>query len=77
VTDVLDRIEVYYDTVPRATAEVEDIGPFTLFVAPAGGFPFYARPRLRHPGPATRADVDRVDVDRVRTRWPGPSRGGR
>jgi hypothetical protein len=33
VTDVLDRIEVYYDTVPRATAEVEDIGPFTLFVA--------------------------------------------
>jgi ribosomal protein S18 acetylase RimI-like enzyme len=60
VTDVLDRIEAYYDTVPRATAEVEDIGPFTLFVAGAGGFPFYARPRLGHPGGATVDDVDRV-----------------
>jgi GNAT superfamily N-acetyltransferase len=57
---VLERIETYYDTVPRSTAEVEDIGPFTLFVAAGGGFPFYARPRLGHPEVATVADVDGV-----------------
>jgi ribosomal protein S18 acetylase RimI-like enzyme len=42
---VLARVEVYYDAVPRAAARVEDIGPFTLFVASSGPA-FYARPRL-------------------------------
>lgn len=40
------RLEAYYDLVPRGTAEVEDHGPFTIFVGPPDGWPYYARPRL-------------------------------
>ena len=43
--ELLERLERYYDTVPRAGARTEEIGPFTLFVS-TGAFPFYARPRL-------------------------------
>ncbi len=43
--DLLARLEHYYDTVPRATADAREVGPFTLFVA-REGWPFYARPRL-------------------------------
>ena len=43
--ELLERLERYYDTVPRAGARTEDVGPFTLFVS-TGTFPFYARPRL-------------------------------
>src|SRR5690349_24321573 len=43
----LDRIEAYYDCVPRAVATLEEVGPFTIFVAEEGtGWQFYARPRL-------------------------------
>ncbi|WP_111766843.1 GNAT family N-acetyltransferase [Nakamurella deserti] len=58
-------IESYYDTVPRASATVETIGPFTLFVSTAD-FPFYARPA------AGAIDTDTAirpaDVVAVRTR---------
>ena len=41
----LDAIETYYDTVPRAAATTEEVGPFTLFLAEEGtGWDFYARP---------------------------------
>ena len=40
--ELLERLERYYDTVPRAGARTEEIGPFTLFVS-TGTFPFYAR----------------------------------
>lgn len=63
VTDaaLLDEIETYYDTVPRATAGVEEVGPFTLFVADAGvGWPYYARPRLGDDHTFTADDVRRV-----------------
>ena len=43
--DLLDRLERYYDKVPRPTAVTEEVGPFTLFVA-TEGWQFYARPRL-------------------------------
>jgi ribosomal protein S18 acetylase RimI-like enzyme len=56
---ILERLERYYDTVPRAGARTEDIGPFTLFVATTG-FPFYARPRLGLKTPVMPADVDAV-----------------
>ncbi len=57
----LDRIEAYYDRVPRAVATTEEVGPFTLFVAQEGtGWQFYARPRLGHTGVITEADVRRV-----------------
>lgn len=36
-TETLDRLETYYDAVPRGGADVEDLGPFTLFVARSGG----------------------------------------
>lgn len=63
---VLARLEQYYDTVPRASAEVEDLGPFTNFrPGPATTWPFYARPRLGYDGAFTADDVRRVLERRV------------
>jgi len=54
---VLTQIEDYYDAVPRAAADVEEHGPFTIFVSRIT-WPFYARPSQSHVGPAaTTADV--------------------
>ena len=62
----LDRIEAYYDCVPRAVSTVEEVGPFTLFVAEEGmGWQFYARPRLGGAHTFTTDDVCRV-LDRQR-----------
>ncbi len=41
----LAQLEDYYDSAPPARSRVEEIGPFTLFVAESG-WPYYARPRL-------------------------------
>ena len=58
---LLARIEEYYDCVPRAVTTIEEIGPFTLFVADEGtGWQFYARPRLRGHGTFTAGSVCRV-----------------
>ena len=43
--DLLARLERYYDEAPRANADTEEHGPFTVFVS-HGGWPYYARPRL-------------------------------
>jgi ribosomal protein S18 acetylase RimI-like enzyme len=43
--DLLARLEAYYDEAPRANADPEEHGPFTIFVS-RGGWPYYARPRL-------------------------------
>lgn len=60
MADLLERIEAYYDAVPRPSADAEDLGPFTLFVS-RGGWPYYARPRRGYAGPAaTVQDVLRV-----------------
>jgi len=57
----LDRIEAYYDCVPRAVASAEEVGPFTIFVAEEGtGWQFYARPRLGGTTQFTPEDVCRV-----------------
>jgi ribosomal protein S18 acetylase RimI-like enzyme len=57
----LDRIETYYDTVPRAAATTEEVGPFTLFLAEEGvGWQFYARPRLGGDDVFTADDVRRL-----------------
>lgn len=48
---VLQTLETYYDSVPRPRSDVEEIGPFTLFVARAG-WPYYARPRLGGAAPS-------------------------
>lgn len=43
-TALLMSIEAYYDSVPRADALVEQIGPLTLFIKAGAGWPYYARP---------------------------------
>jgi ribosomal protein S18 acetylase RimI-like enzyme len=61
VDTVLEEIESYYDTVPRAASTVEEVGPFTLFVAdPEVGWAFYARPRLGVDHAFTADDVRRL-----------------
>jgi len=54
--DLLTRLEIYYDTVPRLSSTTVDIGPFTLFVA-RSGWPSYARPQV---GASTEVTVDAV-----------------
>jgi ribosomal protein S18 acetylase RimI-like enzyme len=56
VDDLIRRLEAYYDTVPRASAHVEEIGPLTLFVADRG-WPYYARPQLGLDLEVSEADV--------------------
>ena len=55
---LLDRLDAYYDTVPRAVARAEEVGPFTLFVRVGEGWPFYARPRR---GARSAITVDAVE----------------
>ena len=43
---LLERIERYYDTVPRAAARPEELPPLVLFVRQGAGWPYYARPLL-------------------------------
>jgi ribosomal protein S18 acetylase RimI-like enzyme len=44
---LLAAIEAGYDAIPRPRADLETVGPFTLFVAHADrGFGYYARPRV-------------------------------
>jgi len=58
--ELLDRLEEYYDAVPRSGARVEDFGPLSLFVREGQGWPFYARPTLGWSGAVSAADVNRV-----------------
>ncbi|WP_433543760.1 GNAT family N-acetyltransferase (plasmid) [Streptomyces sp. CA-294286] len=59
---LLDRLERYYDAVPRQGARVEDFGPLTLFVRDGEGWPFYARPARGWSGAVSATDVARVRV---------------
>jgi len=57
----LTGIETCYDAAPRPVAAVEEVGPFTLFLADRRtGWQFYARPRLALAGDVTPDDVRRV-----------------
>lgn len=56
-TELMHRIERYLDAVPRARADAEAVGPFTLFRSRIR-WPFYARPALGWtPGRVTADDV--------------------
>ena len=57
--DLLARLERYYDEAPRANADTEEHGPFTVFVS-RGGWPYYARPRLGLSEDVTPEDVSSV-----------------
>ena len=56
---MLQRIEDFYDAVPRPAARAEPFGPLTLFVRVDAGWPFYARPTPGG-GPIQPADVTAV-----------------
>lgn len=58
--DLLDRLEAYYDTVPRGTVPPEDFGALTLFLQHGDGWPFYARPTRGHAARPTVGDVAAV-----------------
>ncbi|MFR9777835.1 GNAT family N-acetyltransferase [Micromonospora sp. MS34] len=58
--DVLDRLERFYDAVPRDAARAEEYGPLVLFVRDGAGWPFYARPRPGATEPASLADVTAI-----------------
>lgn len=57
--DVLERIDLFCDAVPRTWASASDDGPLRLFTRDGPGWPFYARP-VPGGGPVAAADVERV-----------------
>ncbi|SCL18677.1 FR47-like protein [Micromonospora pallida] len=58
--ELFDRLEHFYDAVPRDGARPEEFGSLVLFVREGAGWPFYARPRLGTSRPPSVADVDAV-----------------
>jgi ribosomal protein S18 acetylase RimI-like enzyme len=59
-TDVFDRLERFYDAVPRDGAVAEDIETLVLFVRKGAGWPYYARPRLAADRAPSAADITAV-----------------
>ena len=59
MSDVLADLERYYDSAPRSGADVEEVGPFTLFRSRMP-WPYYARPRLGVGVPIGVEDVRRL-----------------
>ncbi|MFI7573180.1 GNAT family N-acetyltransferase [Micromonospora sp. NPDC049497] len=57
---LFDRLERFYDGVPRDVARAEEHGSLVLFVREGAGWPFYARPRLDAAGVPSLADVSSV-----------------
>ncbi|WP_442791986.1 GNAT family N-acetyltransferase [Micromonospora sp. NBC_01796] len=58
--EVFERLEHFYDGVPRDVAHVEEYGGLVLFVRDGAGWPFYARPRPGASEPPNAADVTAV-----------------
>jgi ribosomal protein S18 acetylase RimI-like enzyme len=58
--DLFDRLEHFYDALPRDAARPEEYGALVLFVRDGAGWPFYARPRLDATTPPSLADVTAV-----------------
>lgn len=61
-SDLFDRLERFYDAVPRDRARVEPHGDLVLFVPDTAPWPFYARPRLGGATPTA------TDIAAVRAR---------
>ncbi|MEV0732078.1 GNAT family N-acetyltransferase [Polymorphospora sp. NPDC050346] len=55
--ELFDRLERFYDAVPRDVARTEDFGGLVLFVRDGAGWPFYARPRPGASDPPSAADI--------------------
>ncbi|MFG1917787.1 GNAT family N-acetyltransferase [Micromonospora sp. NPDC048898] len=58
--DIFDRLERFYDAVPRDDAAAQEHGGLVLFVREGAGWPFYARPRIGAGQPPSLADVTSV-----------------
>ncbi|MFJ8686977.1 GNAT family N-acetyltransferase [Micromonospora wenchangensis] len=58
--DLFDRLERFYDAVPRDAARAEEHGGLVLFARDGAGWPFYARPRLDADTPPSLADLHTV-----------------
>ncbi|MEU9508113.1 GNAT family N-acetyltransferase [Micromonospora sp. NPDC048170] len=58
--DLFDRLELFYDAVPRDGARAEEHGALVLFVRDGAGWPYYARPRIDATEPPSLADVAAV-----------------
>ncbi|MBO4164134.1 GNAT family N-acetyltransferase [Micromonospora antibiotica] len=58
--DLFDRLERFYDAVPRDAARAEEHGGLVLFARNGVGWPFYARPRLDATAPPSLADLHTV-----------------
>jgi ribosomal protein S18 acetylase RimI-like enzyme len=54
---LIDRIEDYYDAVPRSACRTEEHGPLTLFINRGVGWPYYARPTRGSNEEVTAANV--------------------
>jgi GNAT superfamily N-acetyltransferase len=63
LSGLFERLESFYDALPRQSARAEDFGSLVLFVRERDGYPYYARPAL-NPGSAVTAE----DVAKVRDR---------
>jgi ribosomal protein S18 acetylase RimI-like enzyme len=53
---LFDRLERFYDALPRPWSRIEGIGALDLFVRTGEGWPYYARPRLGSHTPSA-ADI--------------------
>ncbi|BCB88429.1 GNAT family N-acetyltransferase [Phytohabitans suffuscus] len=60
MAELFERLERFYDAVPRDGAHTEDFGGLVLFVRDGPGWPFYARPRLGVEEPPSAADITSV-----------------
>ncbi|HEY0696580.1 MAG TPA: GNAT family N-acetyltransferase, partial [Micromonospora sp.] len=58
--DLFDRLERFYDTLPRYGAHAETFGGLVLFVQRGAGWPYYARPRPDATVPPSAADIGAV-----------------
>jgi len=54
---ILQRLEHFYDALPRLSARTEEYGGLVLFVRDGPGWPFYARPILDGTTPPSAADI--------------------
>ncbi|MEU4622853.1 GNAT family N-acetyltransferase [Actinoplanes sp. NPDC023801] len=60
-SDLFDRLERFYDDLPRPWARTEEIGSLVLFIREGEGWPYYARPIVGSHTPSA-ADIAAVRV---------------
>jgi ribosomal protein S18 acetylase RimI-like enzyme len=58
--EIIERIDVFCDAVPRRRTRADEHGPLVIFVPVGSGWPYYARPRRGSRPPITAADVRAV-----------------